>query len=134
MAADGAVVCDASTLAAMVFEEPGWAEARLLTRSKRLYAPPLLRYEMAQATVNKCVKRPEEAAWVLRAFAAALRVPIRFVEPSWLKVVDLAREHDLTAYDAAYLQLAVALNIRLATLDRRLAAAAQTLGAGATAQ
>lgn len=41
-------------------------------------------------------------------------------------VLSLAIKHSLTAYDAAYLALAVAQALPLATLDRRLAGAAQT--------
>ena len=40
-----------------------------------------------------------------------------------LDVVDLARRHDLTAYDAVYLDLAATRGLALATVDRRLAAA-----------
>jgi predicted nucleic acid-binding protein len=38
---------------------------------------------------------------------------------------DLARRHRLTAYDAAYLELARRLQLRLATLDRALLTAAR---------
>ena len=38
-------------------------------------------------------------------------------------VLDLARRHMLTAYDSAYLELALRRNAALATLDKRLAAA-----------
>jgi len=40
-------------------------------------------------------------------------------------IVDLAMKHDLTAYDAAYLDLALRERLPLATLDRKLAAAAR---------
>jgi predicted nucleic acid-binding protein len=65
---------------------------------------------------------------VEQAFAAGLRVPVRLVEPSWLAVVRLARDKDLTAYDASYLQLALELGVALATLDRGLARTAVALG------
>jgi predicted nucleic acid-binding protein len=43
-------------------------------------------------------------------------------------VVELAREHALTVYDAAYLELALRLAVPLATLDRALADAAPAAG------
>ena len=43
-------------------------------------------------------------------------------------VVVLARKHRLTAYDAAYLDLAVRSTVPIATLDRALAEAAQAEG------
>ncbi len=46
---------------------------------------------------------------------------------AWTTTARLAEEHQLTLYDAAYLELAQRLNLPLATLDRALAAAARTL-------
>lgn len=45
-----------------------------------------------------------------------------------LDLLDLAREHDLTTYDAAYLDLARSRGMGLATSDERLAAACRTVG------
>lgn len=44
--------------------------------------------------------------------------------PTLVSVIDLVERHGLTAYDAAYLALAHALDADLLTADRRLAAAA----------
>ena len=43
-------------------------------------------------------------------------------------VLGLARQHNLTVYDAAYLEVAFRRGLPLATLDRRLAAAATAIG------
>ena len=45
-----------------------------------------------------------------------------------LAVVNLGIDHRLTAYDASYLELAVRRNLPLATIDRRLRAAATAAG------
>ena len=42
--------------------------------------------------------------------------------------LDLARRYELTVYDAAYLEVALRRNLPLATLDRRLREAAETMG------
>jgi len=44
------------------------------------------------------------------------------------EILALAREQDLSVYDAAYLELAVREGIPLATLDRALASAAKRCG------
>lgn len=121
MVADGAVVCDASVLAAMVFEEPASVHAQALTRSRRLLAPTLLRYEMAHIAMRKCAFAPDERARIESAYDASLSVPLKLVEPSWKLVLRFAREYGLSAYDASYLQVALALRVPLATLDARLA-------------
>ena len=43
-------------------------------------------------------------------------------------MVALARAHGLTAYDAAYLELALRTGLPLATLDTRLGSAARVAG------
>lgn len=45
-----------------------------------------------------------------------------------LAALDVARALDLTAYDAAYLELARSRGLGLATVDRRLSAACRTVG------
>ena len=127
-AAEGAVVCDASVFIAFAFAEPDSSRARALTRSRRLYAPPLLRYEVAHAAVKKAVRRPDEARLVKELFARSLHIPVRRVEPWWPAVVEMAREHGLSAYDASYLQVAQTLGMPLATLDEHLAGVAEDLG------
>lgn len=42
--------------------------------------------------------------------------------------LDLARSHDLSAYDAAYLELALRAQLPLATLDKNLRAACHAAG------
>lgn len=46
---------------------------------------------------------------------------------AWDEIMQLARAHILTPYDAAYLELALRLGLPLATLDKELRLAAQTL-------
>lgn len=60
---------------------------------------------------------------------ATLPIEVRPVEiPTALSHIDLALQHGLTVYDAAYLDLAGVLGLGLATLDERLAAACRTVG------
>ena len=56
-------------------------------------------------------------------------LPIRIEGvPNARQVVALARKHGLTAYDAAYLELAVRLGAPISTLDQALAGAARAEG------
>ncbi|MBU2743233.1 MULTISPECIES: type II toxin-antitoxin system VapC family toxin [Acidithiobacillus] len=47
---------------------------------------------------------------------------------AWSATLDLADEHGLTIYDAAYLELALRKKLPLATLDKQLLAAALAVG------
>jgi predicted nucleic acid-binding protein len=64
-----------------------------------------------------------------REIVRQLPIEIRPVETSTaLFLIEPARQHDLTVCDAAYLGLAEALGLGVATLDQRLAAACRTVG------
>ena len=69
--------------------------------------------------------RLEESLNALAELAIS-REPSAFV--SAVAAVLLASRHDLTVYDAAYLELALRQRLPLATLDRELAAAARREG------
>lgn len=70
-----------------------------------------------------------DAAATARFTADLARLPIRIDRaPDSETVLALARAHRLTAYDAAYLELARRLDAPLATLDRALAGAARAAG------
>ena len=64
------------------------------------------------------------------ALAALDALPVRLDhKPQGPMVLRLAREHELTVYDALYLELALRETRPLATLDRKLARAAEAAGA-----
>lgn len=66
----------------------------------------------------------------LRRLLVALPIEVVAVDlPTALwGVLEDARDHDLTAYDAAYLDLAIARRLPLATADARLATAGRAAG------
>lgn len=97
-----------------------------------LWAPALWWYEVANAvTVAQRRHRLTEAETRLTLQAAG-RLPLRIdtapnagdAERLWY----LAREHELSAYDAAYLELCERRDGSLATLDERLEKAAGRAG------
>jgi predicted nucleic acid-binding protein len=49
-------------------------------------------------------------------------------DQAWRDVLRLARAHRLSAYDSAYLELALRRGLTLATLNNKLKAAASALG------
>lgn len=66
---------------------------------------------------------------VLRTLLTSLPVEIVPVELSTsLGVIDTARAHELSVYDATYLDLALTRGVALATVDPRLAGACRAAG------
>ena len=117
-----AAVVDASALAAIVFNEP---EAAPVVASVRgvLLAPTLIRYELASVCLTKIVRHPRQADAIVSRYREAGRLVIELVEPDFDTLPEFGYRWHLSVYDAAYLQLALARQATLVTLDARLAAA-----------
>ena len=115
-------VVDASAVAAVLFDEPG-AEPILASISGTLIAPTLLIYELASVCTTKLVRYPRDTQMILSRYALFGDLEITLAAPDWHTLPTVAREWSLSAYDAAYLQLALSEEAPLVTLDARLAAA-----------
>ncbi len=127
-----AFVLDASIAACWAFDDedhPKAREALERLRSEEAYAPVLWRFEICNLlVVNERRGRIEErdTGLVLRSLA---RLPIQLdAQALAADLLKLARSCRLSAYDAAYLELAARLGLPLATLDQRLAQAAESAG------
>lgn len=101
-------------------------------RDQPLIVPPLWPYEAANALV-KAERRGRVRSDEARAVAAALeQLPVILDDAGCAEalhaVLEVAKVTGLSAYDASYLELADRLGIPLATLDGRLAAAAEDRG------
>lgn len=120
------MIIDASVVLKGFFpDEEGHAEAQALIRAYaqgeiELHAPTLLPYEVANA-ILQAIRRErislEKGQEILTAFQG-LGIPM--VEVSWQQALELARTHDRSAYDGAYLALAEGMGSKLVTGDRRL--------------
>ena len=99
------------------------------------YVPSIWPVEVGHVLLKATRRgRIDSDEWpAIRANLEALPIEIDPVSPSraWGVALDLARTHDLSAYDAMYLELAVRLQVPLATLDRKLRTAGQAAGIGA---
>ena len=121
-----ALVVDASAIAALLFGEESGPEIAARLKGKALFAPTLLRYEIASVGLKKPVERPDLDPLLTKALSLFLSLDIREVQVPPTGLPDLARKMGLTTYDAAYLWLAQTLSSGLVSLDTRLSAAAET--------
>jgi len=115
-------VVDASALAAVLFDEPEAAPI-VASVAGELIAPSLLRYELASVCTTRLIRHPDRAEEIHARYRLLDTLAIDYSEPDWDYLPLLARRWALSAYDAAYLQLALTRNAPLVTLDARLAAA-----------
>lgn len=125
------IVLDASVAIAWVASDESSASADDLHEKVLLQGavvPGLWFVEVANVLLKKVRKKqmPLDDATLGLARLCDMRI-VRDTEPeqeTTSRTFELAHRHRLTAYDAAYLELAVRRNLPLATLDAELRAAA----------
>lgn len=96
--------------------------------------PSLWPLEIANALVmGERRKRSTEAqasTFLARLGALPIVIDDETDARAWSDTISLARAHNLSAYDAAYLELAMRRGLPLASLDKKLKAAAIAVGVG----
>ena len=92
-------------------------------------APSLWWFEMRNIFISNERRGRPDGEKTNRALALLSDLPIQLDQaPDSTAQLELARRHRLSAYDAAYLELAQRLNLPLASLDQELCAAATAVG------
>lgn len=130
-----AVVVDASVAIAWLFEdeldEPAQSVADLVVEEGAI-VPSLWQCEVANVLLASERRGRCSAAFVTQSIERLSRLPIAIDDDTssatLLGTLELARQQGLTVYDAAYLQLALAHSVPLATRDKDLIAAAGRAG------
>jgi predicted nucleic acid-binding protein len=120
------IVVDASALLEALLRTPAAkaVEDRLFSLGQTLHAPHLIDLEVAQVIRRYAANGEIDTERGRAALADLSDLPLRRYPHDFLlpRIWDLRR--NLTAYDAAYVALAEALETPLLTRDKRLAAAA----------
>jgi predicted nucleic acid-binding protein len=129
------LVIDCSITMAWYFKDEATTYTRAVQASlasHRAAVPGLWPLEVANVLlVGERRNRSTQAQatkWLRLLEALPIAVDAETPSVAFNKVLGLARGHGLTAYDAAYLELAIRLGLPLATLDDALKRAAQTVG------
>lgn len=128
------IVVDASFLAAAIFEEDHTRFARdiIAKHQDGLTAPALLTWELSNIVWKKCRRGLIDAADIPEFVAIYGTFDVALAKVPDLKELGeltvMAVERDLTAYDAAYFQLAITQGFPLATTDRGLSKIARAAG------
>ena len=127
---------DASAALPWCFEDEAsqWTEALLnrLAGGEQIIVPAHWPLEVTNGLLM-AVRRGRVTGEKVRRFIEDLHALSLVIEPPlspgfWPRVLDIAEQHRLTAYDAAYLELAQRAGLPLATLDEDLHKAAATVG------
>jgi predicted nucleic acid-binding protein len=129
-------VLDCSATLPWIFTD-GAAEATdqlldTLQNGAQARVPALWHLELANVLVGAQRRgRIDQAgieAFLSHLTSYAISVDVETIARAWTKTLDLAVRHGLSAYDAAYLELALRRDLPLATKDRTLINAARRAG------
>ncbi len=132
-----AFVLDASMTMTWCFEDERTPESdavgsTLARADDQATVPAVWSFEVANAALRGLRRHRLAPAQVLSFLETLDRFPISHDNPlrpeAVTHLLKVARDHELSAYDAAYLELAERLGLPLATLDARLRAAAAQAG------
>jgi predicted nucleic acid-binding protein len=129
------LVLDASLALSWLFDDEATAETdRLLDRVRHEGAivPALWRLELGNILLQAERRGRISRESIAERLMLIARLPIS-VDPetnarAWRDTLDIARSERLSAYDAAYLELALRRGAPLLTLDQELATAARCRG------
>ena len=129
-------VIDASVTLSWVYSDEHSADSdALLARvaDQGAVVPALWRLEIANALQSGIKRKRIDAAYRDSSIQLLLRLPVE-TDPdtndhAWTTTLHLADLHQITVYDASYLELALRRGLPLATRDDQLAAAAGSAGA-----
>lgn len=107
------------------------AIARRLMDS-RAVAPALLRLEYTNVLRTACKRGTMNAQQAQQTISLLAELPLDIdtEPPDSAQLLTLALRHDLSSYDAAYLDVALRYQLPIATQDEALARAARSTGVG----
>jgi predicted nucleic acid-binding protein len=128
-------VLDGSVTLAWLFhdEKDPYADAILAkVPDLEMLVPRLWHLEVANVLLagerRKRCTQADTRAWLSYLSALPILVDDATEGRAWSDTIGLARQQDLSEYDAAYLELALRMGVPLGSLDPKLRTAAQAVG------
>lgn len=129
------VVVDSSVALNWVMPDEDRATTEALMDSVSLtgaVVPPLFRIEVGNSLLLGVRRKRISAEYISKALDLIEQLPLRVdangADYVWRTTIEIAAAYGLTLYDAIYLELAIRLDLPLATLDAKLARAAEIAG------
>ncbi len=135
-AASKRVVVDASIVMAWCFDDERTEFTDeildLVSAGAEIVVPAIWPLEIANALLTaerrKRISMAQTIVFLGRVARFSISVETMPLSNAFGEILSLARQHDLTEYDAAYAELALHFDLPLATLDAKLRRAAKAAG------
>ncbi len=121
-------VCDASSILAVLLNEPEKESIVEKCAGKSLVAPACLQYEIGNAVSALMKRKRLTSVDSVAVYHEFLKVPMKEIEVDIPHAILLSGEDNTYAYDNYYLACCLRNNLPLLTLDKKLAESASKRG------
>ncbi|MEW6609329.1 MAG: type II toxin-antitoxin system VapC family toxin [bacterium] len=121
------IVSDTSALISVIVGEPERQRIIAITLGKTLIGPGSIPWEIGNAFSAMFKQNRITLEDAERGLSIFMSIPIRYIDPDFVSVLKLAKQTNLYAYDAYFLDCALRHKAPLLTLDRKLKESAQNL-------
>ncbi|MDR2101073.1 MAG: type II toxin-antitoxin system VapC family toxin [Treponema sp.] len=111
------ILLDASVIMAIILNEPNKDTAIKLTKSSILLSPGMISYEIGNALISLYKRHKLRKDEVIEAYHDFENIPIRVLEVSMERALEISCKYNIYAYDAYYLETAKRLKLPLITFD-----------------
>jgi predicted nucleic acid-binding protein len=122
------IVIDTSALIAVIVDEPERKKIIELTTGNTLIGPGSIPWEIGNAFSSMFKQNRFDLDEAKKGLAIYSSIPLRLIETDFFNAISLAKQTNMYAYDAYFLDCALRHSGPLLTLDHRLKKAAQNIG------
>jgi predicted nucleic acid-binding protein len=112
-------------LIAVIVGEPERERIIELTKGNTLIGPGSIPWEIGNAFSAMFKQKRLTLAEAEKGLSIFNDIPVRYIDPDFLKALELSEQTNIYAYDAYFLDCAIRHKAPLMTLDQKLMAAAQ---------
>lgn len=121
------IVADTDIFLAVVLNEPERPRIIELTADCQIIAPEILPYEIGNALSAMLKRQQLTSEQIGLAFKRTQQIPVHLFKVNIENALVIATEYNIYAYDAYFLQTALAYNCPLLTLDKKMKSVATLL-------
>ncbi|MCF8039094.1 MAG: type II toxin-antitoxin system VapC family toxin [Desulfohalobiaceae bacterium] len=121
------IVIDTSSLISVIVGEPERKRIIKFTTGNTLIGPGSIPWEIGNAFSAMFKQKRLTLSEAEKGLSIFRGIPIRYIDPDFVKALKLSQQADIYAYDAYFLDCAIRHRAPLLTLDRKLMASAHNL-------
>ena len=121
------IVADTNIFLSVALEEESKTQIIKLSKGCDIHAPEIMPYEIGNALSAMIKRKQIDKAEAISIFSITQKIPVMLVKVDIPKALSIALTHNIYAYDAYFLQCAIAASCSILSLDKKLTEVAQEM-------